>query len=121
MKVDMRTSDKISALLGVAVLAASASAAGVFQATREGGELYAVQGRETLRIGRLGGIEEEVEIPAGASVQDLEPTAFWLAGRGHSPTPEGTKLLVLEQSEARSTRFPSRRWPARNSAGSRSS
>jgi hypothetical protein len=95
----MRTSDKIITLLGVAVLAASASGAGVFQATREGGELYAVQGRETLRIGRLGGIEEEVEIPAGASIQDLEPTGSgWLAA-GHSPTPEGTELLVLEESE----------------------
>ena len=95
----MRIADKIITMLGVAVLVASASAAGVFQATREGGELYAVQGRETLRIGRLGGIEEEVEIPAGASIQDLEPTgAGWLAA-GHSPTPEGTELLLLEQRE----------------------
>ncbi len=102
----MRTSDKISALLGAAVLVASASAAGVFQATREGGELYAVQGRETLRIGRLGGIEEEVEIPAGASVQDLEPTGSgWLAA-GHSPTPQGTELLLLEQSEGTISSLP---------------
>jgi len=102
----MRTSDRIITLLGVAVLAASASGAGVFQATREGGELYAVQGRETLRIGRLGGIEEEVEIPPGASIQDLEPTrSGWLAA-GHSPTPEGTELLVLEQSEGTISSLP---------------
>lgn len=102
----MRTSEKIITLLGLAALTASASAAGVLQATREGGELYAVRGRETLRIGRLGGLEEEVQIPAGASIQDLEPTSSgWLAA-GHSPTPEGTELLILEQSEGTISSLP---------------
>jgi len=95
----VRTLGKIIALLGVAGLAASASLAGVLQATREGGELYAVQGRESLRIGRLGGAEEEVQVPAGASIHDLEPTSTgWLAA-GHSRNGEGTGLLLLEERE----------------------
>jgi hypothetical protein len=86
-------------MLVVALLAASTSFAGVLQATRQAGDLYAVQGRETLRIGRLGGPEEEIQVPGGASIHNLEPTdSGWLAA-GHSPSAEGTELLMLEQRE----------------------
>ena len=90
---------KIISLLGVAALVASTSVAGVLQATREGGELYAVQGRDTLRIGRLGGAEQEVDIASGASIHALEPIgAGWLAA-GHRATADGTELLLIEESE----------------------
>ena len=90
---------KILSLLGVAALVASTSVAGVLQSTREGGELYAVQGRDTLRIGRLGGAEQEVDIASGASLHTLEPTSSgWLAA-GHRATADGTELLLIEESE----------------------
>ncbi len=93
-------------LLGLAVLAASTSAAGVLQAIREGGELYAVQGRDSLRVGRLGGTEEEVEVPAGTSIHDLEPTRTgWLAA-GHLATADGTELLLLEKTEGTISSIP---------------
>ena len=95
----MRTPRRIVALLGAAILFASASVAGVLQATREGGQLYAVQGRDSLRIGHLGGAEAEIEVPSGVSIYALEPTGSgWLAA-GHSPSETGTELLLIEQSE----------------------
>ena len=95
----MKIPIQIIILMSAAVLVASASAAGVLQATREGGELYAVQGRDTLRIGRLGGAEQEIDVASGASIHALEPTrAGWLAA-GHRATADGTELLLIEQSE----------------------
>lgn len=98
---------KIITLLGVAVLAASASPAGVLQATRGGGELYAVQGVDSLRIGRLGGPEEAIAVPEGTSLHDLVPTpSGWMAA-GHKATENGTELLLLEEVEGTINLLPS--------------
>ena len=102
----MRIPTKIITLVGVAALAASASTAGVLQATRDGGGLYAIQGRDSLRIGRVGGDEAEVRVPEGAAIHDLEPAGSgWLAA-GHVPTAEGTELLLLEEEEGEVSSLP---------------
>jgi len=95
----LKTLGRITALLGIAGMVASASLADVLQATREGGQLYAVQGRESLRIGRLGGPEIEVQVPEGATIHELEPLGSgWLAA-GHLPSGDGTELLLLEERD----------------------
>ena len=106
MKVVVKMPTKIITLLGVLALAASASPAGVLQATRGGGELYAVQDRETLRIGRLEGSEDLIPIPSGASIHELEPLGSdWLA-TGHHPSGDGTELFLLERRDGSMERLP---------------
>lgn len=97
---------KIITLLGGAALIASVSAAGILQAMRGGGELYAVEGRDSLRIGRLGGAEKEVRVPPGASIHELEPFGTgWLAA-GHLPKGDGTELLLLMERDGSIERLP---------------
>ena len=106
MKVVVKSRTKIITLLGVVALAASASAAGVLQATRGGGELYAVQERETLRIGRLEGSEDLIPVPRGASIHEIEPLGLdWLA-TGHQPSGDGTELLLLVGRDGSVERLP---------------
>jgi len=106
MKVVLKSRTKIITLLGVVALTASASAAGVLQATRGGGELYAVQQRETLRIGRLEGSQDLIPIARGVSIHEIEPLGSdWLA-TGHHPSGDGTELLLLVGRDSSVERLP---------------
>jgi hypothetical protein len=106
MKVVVKKPMKLITLLGVLALAASTSAAGVLQATRGGGELYAVQERETLRIGRLEGSEDLIPIPRGASIHEFEPLGSgWLAA-GYHPSGDGTELFLIERRDGSMERLP---------------
>ena len=93
---------RVSAILlsfaGSALLA-TLSIAEVLQSAGQAGNLWAKRDGAELHVGKVGGGEIRVELPPGASIRDLEPTAKgWLAA-GRLPSGDGTDLLLIEGGE----------------------
>ena len=71
----------------------------VLQSAAQAGRLWATRVGAEIRLGTMGAGEMQVELPPGASIRDLEPTAKgWLAA-GRLPTANGTDLLLVEGGE----------------------
>lgn len=82
-------------LSGVVVLA-TAARADILQSSEDGGRLWTSRGGAEVRVHGLEGGEVRVELPPGALVRDLEPTADgWLAA-GRIPAGNGSDLLLIE-------------------------
>jgi len=92
----VRRSRTIFLFFAGTALLASVSMAEVLQSAGQGGSLWTMRDGAEIRVGKVGGGEIRVELPPGASIRDLEPTADgWLAA-GRLPTTNGTELLLIE-------------------------
>lgn len=81
------------------VLAGFPARAEIVQSAGGSGGLWAMRDGAQLRISAAAGQELEVELPPGASIRELEPTADgWLAA-GLLPTSGGSDLLLIEGGE----------------------
>lgn len=78
----------------------------VLQSAAQAGRLWVMRDGAEIRFGKVGGGEIQVELPPGASIRDVEPTAHgWLAA-GRLPTANGTDLLLVEGGETGADLLP---------------
>jgi hypothetical protein len=86
-------------ILAGSALSVAFSRAEILQSAEKSGSLWAVSDGAETRFGMVKGGEIQVELPPGATIRDLEPTADgWLAA-GHLPSTGGTELLLIEGSK----------------------
>lgn len=67
----------------------------VLQSSGQSGALWADRDGVGVRVARIGGGKIRVELPPGASLRDLEPTASGWVAAGRLPDSQGTDLLLV--------------------------
>jgi hypothetical protein len=95
----VRSKQAVILLLTGMTLAATAAWPQVLQSSGGNGRLWLTTDSRGTRVGEVNGAAVQLDLPPGAVLHDLEPTASgWLAA-GRIPSSRGTELLLIESRD----------------------